>query len=282
MKEENFAYLQKALLKPDAKKSSLWNKIGICYMHGHGVEKNLKLAFGAFKKATEFETVKSDAWLNLAHCHETAQGTIVNQRRAFACVQQALQVDPKNARAWNKLGLYHLYAIGTYQSETAAIKAFLEAVKHQPLYSNAWVNLGTCYKNAIGTRCRTIWAEICFRNARAIEPKNEMSWRQLAFQALEYGTYDSALRRFTIAREIAKNTPDSNIAGYDEYIDATKAKKEHDDYLPLYRIALQPHPIQFLGMQQSYLKIGNQYTTDLGERPNILSSNGTQSRSFIL
>lgn len=282
MKEETFASLQKSLSKPYAKKSSIWNKIGVCYQHGLGVEKNLKLAFDAFKKATEFETVKSDAWLNLAHCYETAQGTLVNHRRAFACVQQALLVDPKNAIAWNKLGLYHLYAIGTPKSETDAIKAFLKAVKQRPLYSTAWVNLGVCYKNAIGTRCHTMWSETCFRNAREIEPQNEMPWRQLGFLALEFENYPSALRRFEIARDIAKNAPDGNIKGYDEYINATKAQTEQDNFFPLYQISLQPHPIQFLGMQQHFLKTGKKYTEDVGERPNILSSDGSKRRPRIL
>ena len=99
------------------------DKLGICYITGHGVTQNYRAAVKWFTRSMEQHFMAS--YFNLGLCYENGWGVPQNYNSAYKCF--ALVAEDGMAHAENKLGDYYYYGRGVEQNYRAAAKWYRRA-----------------------------------------------------------------------------------------------------------------------------------------------------------
>ncbi|MCM2480649.1 tetratricopeptide repeat protein [Burkholderia gladioli] len=141
-----------ALYRSAARNARQWNhalpifNLGLCYMNGNGVAKNLRAARRLFRIAAN--AGDTDAALNLGYLHLHGMGTPPDLDEALAWIQLAASMD--NPGALNMLGSIYLTGKWTTPNYAEAVQLFRRAEALGSL--DATVNLAQCSAHGLGVK----------------------------------------------------------------------------------------------------------------------------------
>ncbi|SOE45679.1 TPR repeat [Burkholderia sp. D7] len=139
-----------ALYRQAARNGKKWNhalpffNLGLCYMNGNGVAKNLRTARRLFRIAAN--AGDSDAALNLGYLHLHGMGTPADFGEALVWIERAVSTD--NPQALNLLGMIYLTGKGIEVDYAQAVQLFTRAEALGSI--DAMVNLAQCAVNGYG------------------------------------------------------------------------------------------------------------------------------------
>src|SRR3990167_4027996 len=138
---EAVKYLRLAALE---KNDVAQNQLGVCYVHGIGVDIDEKEAVQWFRVASDQGNVS--AQYNLGFCYHYAFGIEKNETEAAKWYKLAAEQGYPSAQ--NRLGAFYLTGTGIEKNEAEAVILFrLAANQGDALAQN---NLGYCYQNGQG------------------------------------------------------------------------------------------------------------------------------------
>ncbi len=133
--------------------------LGVCYMDGNGVAKNMTEAVKWFRKASEQGLAKAQH--NLGVCYDEGLGVAKNMTEAVKWYRKAS--DQGLADAQCNLGVCYLEGEGVAKNMAEAVKWFRKAADQG--LDEAQCNIGVCYANGWGVEENESEALIWFRKA---------------------------------------------------------------------------------------------------------------------
>ena len=147
--------------------------LGICYMHGEGVERDPVTALSWYLKAAEQN--EPSALANAGECYMHGIGTNKNIKKAIELLSKACEFDIPEALS--SLGIIYITGDGVPVDSPKAFSLFLRAAEQQ--FPEALRNLGRCYLEGVGTEKNLVKALDCIDEARRHGEINETSYRYI-------------------------------------------------------------------------------------------------------
>lgn len=120
------------------------NALGVCFMHGHGVDKDIDFAIKLFQTASKEGNSVSSYLLGFLYF----TGTDIAQDYNLAFYWYSKAADQGNIACLNNLGVCYRYGYGVAKDMTKAFEYFQEAAKF--IDRKAQTNLGECYQYGYG------------------------------------------------------------------------------------------------------------------------------------
>lgn len=129
-------------------------KIGYCYEHGRGVQRDTPTAVIWYRKAAR--RGHTQAMVNLGYCYMFGRGVAMDKKAAFSWYEKAATLDfPLGTY---NLGVCYANGQGVATDEKIAFDYFLEAANGGS--ANARHDLVRCYRDGIGTPPDAVQAQI--------------------------------------------------------------------------------------------------------------------------
>ena len=147
--------------------------LGICYMHGDGVERNEEKALFWYLRAAEQE--EPSALTNAGECYMHGIGAEKNIGKAIPLLSKACELDIPEAQS--SLGVIYITGDGAVADPEKAVALFSRAAEQK--LPEAFSNLGRCYLEGIGTEKSLAKALDCFCEARNYGAIDENRYRYI-------------------------------------------------------------------------------------------------------
>jgi len=147
--------------------------LGICYIHGNGVEVDEAKAFFWYLKAAE--QGEPSALTNAGECYMYGIGTNKNIENAIVLLSKACELDIPEAQS--SLGAIYITGEGIPADPEKAVALFTRAAKHK--LPEAFGNLGRCYLEGIGVDKNLAKALEYFCEERNYGEINESNYRYI-------------------------------------------------------------------------------------------------------
>jgi TPR repeat protein len=219
--------------------------LGLRYLFGKKIEKNLDLAFVLLSKAVDLEV--DDAYYDLGMCYKIGEGTNKNIIKAYSYFEKS-EIIGKDYRSYYELGL--VYSKGIYKNNKIYIgkdldKAFnyfnLSYRKNKNSQNNSdnLYELGSCYKYGYGVEKNESKAFELFQKSFAMkETIGSQLELALCYKdgiGVEINEKKSMKMFYNLAREIQcecnctnKQIVINNLISYYENKDNLSVKKLHN------------------------------------------------------
>ena len=153
--------------------SAAQTNLGVCYMHGNGVERDTEKALSWYLKAAEQN--EPSALTNAGECYMYGIGTGKNIEKAVTFLSKASEFDIPEAQS--SLGAIYLTGDGVTADPERAVALFTRAAEQK--LPEAFSNLGRCHLEGIGVEKNLAKALDCFDEARNYGAIDENRYRYI-------------------------------------------------------------------------------------------------------
>jgi TPR repeat protein len=192
--------IKKAANQDDAKGQF---KLGFCYYHGNGVDKDPAKAFEWFQKAANQDNANGQKWLGI--CYHKGHGVDKDHAKAFEWFQKAANQDDADGQYC--LGICYHEGHGVDKDHAKAFEWFQKSANQDNADGQYW--LGICYHNGHGVdkdpakafewfqkaaeqgnANGQYWLGICYHKGHGVDkdPAKAFEWFQ---KAVEQGNADA-------------------------------------------------------------------------------------------